>query len=1352
MTDIFTLGIKADTTDIDRGADRLDDFAGSADKAETKTKQLREGVNSAGKAVVAFGAVAAAAMGAVTIAAGETAMEITNLARVSGLSATEFQKAAFAVKTYGIEQDKLADIFKDTQDKVGDFLAEGGGELAQFFTEIAPKVGVTAAEFRNLNGKDALQLYVSTLEKANLSQSEMVTHMERIASDSTLLQPLLANNGREFERMGKRAEELGVVLDELDISTLNAMNTTLTELGVQSKATADIIGATFAPFVDDLGQKFLDASISGDTLREGLTETIGVGVRVAGVFADAGRVFEIFGKAIGATAFTLVESFNTMDQRLDGFANGFALTFANIQLDLVKWVNEQDALLADWSSSVVNAADVFDLFDDVTIQPQPLDTSLLQAEVDALTSAGQEIEDSLVTSNKNIENAWQDVRNLMMEELPSAGMTKWFDEIEKVVGAQRKLQKEVKKTGKITKVVTTESAEGEQKANDAKTKGQISSFKEILGFAMSTQDEQSKGRENLHKVEMAFTALETTMALEKAAANALTAITTQGQGDPYTAFARIAAMGAIMGGLGVFSGNAGGGGSVAPSTPGTGTVLGDTDAVSESLTASSDRFEDLQIDQLSELRGIRNALSDVNAGISLLARDLTVAGGVGKFGGDLSSSAAGDSGIGKLLSGEAFGLDIGGLGGKLVSSLFGKTSQKVIDSGIQFIGQTLGEIMEDGFAAGNTFFDIETTKKKLFGAIKKTKTRTDLGDLDTAFSEGIGQIFTSIGNTVLESAKVLGFETVEIVKRLPPIFESFDPRDFVGKGPGEIREMFQESFETVSVSLEEALDNFQIDLGRISLEGLSGEEIEEQLGAIFSQQADLITEHLVPGISEFQQIGEGLFETLTRVAFEQTLFNDALEVMGISLSGLSNIMQIEIAQTVIDLTGGVERFADLSNTFFSEFFTEAEQFERLSNSVTDAVQGLGLTMFESREDYRAMVEGIDLTTEAGQQMFASLLELAPFMAEYFDQLENIELAPIIAEEERLEEVRDAEAEAAAELAAALAAEEAAAKSLTREINNLVMEMEKAANSAFKGLVASVKAQQTELAEQLDAELSGIQVDFDARRAEVENKTASRVASLNDQISIMGNTVSELSSLSGSISGALGNVTNADRGAAFSELEKALASGNLTGKNLQASIGTVSNIDSGSFGSALDEQRERARTANILGDLGSMTNDQLSAAERTVEMLERQITTVETIGERQIEELDRLQLEAEEAAESRFQAEFDQLQSIIDTAQEELNAVLGIESGVLSIADAQVVFNDRLADLAAAVQVQVDDAMRNNADAENEARVAAEKLQLEQRETNERTAEILTAVAIASAKTAKVLSNWDNDGQPTERTA
>ena len=86
MTDIFTLGIKADTTDIDRGADRLDDFAGSADKAETKTKQLREGVNSAGKAVVAFGAVAAAAMGAVTIAAGETAMEITNLARVSGLS------------------------------------------------------------------------------------------------------------------------------------------------------------------------------------------------------------------------------------------------------------------------------------------------------------------------------------------------------------------------------------------------------------------------------------------------------------------------------------------------------------------------------------------------------------------------------------------------------------------------------------------------------------------------------------------------------------------------------------------------------------------------------------------------------------------------------------------------------------------------------------------------------------------------------------------------------------------------------------------------------------------------------------------------------------------------------------------------------------------------------------------------------------------------------------------------------------------------------------------------------------------------------------------------------------------
>ena len=52
--------------------------------------------------------------------------EMTNLANVAGVGFVEFQKLAAAAKTVGIEKDKMADILKDVNDKMGDFLETGG--------------------------------------------------------------------------------------------------------------------------------------------------------------------------------------------------------------------------------------------------------------------------------------------------------------------------------------------------------------------------------------------------------------------------------------------------------------------------------------------------------------------------------------------------------------------------------------------------------------------------------------------------------------------------------------------------------------------------------------------------------------------------------------------------------------------------------------------------------------------------------------------------------------------------------------------------------------------------------------------------------------------------------------------------------------------------------------------------------------------------------------------------------------------------------------------------------------------------------------------------------------------------
>jgi len=95
-------------------------------------------------------------------------------AEVANAAPEAFQRWAAGARTAGIGQEKLADILKDVNDRVGDFLTTGGGPIADFFEQVAPKVGVTAEAFARLSGPAALQFYVDTL---GLGQQEMTFHL-----------------------------------------------------------------------------------------------------------------------------------------------------------------------------------------------------------------------------------------------------------------------------------------------------------------------------------------------------------------------------------------------------------------------------------------------------------------------------------------------------------------------------------------------------------------------------------------------------------------------------------------------------------------------------------------------------------------------------------------------------------------------------------------------------------------------------------------------------------------------------------------------------------------------------------------------------------------------------------------------------------------------------------------------------------------------------------------------------------------------------------------------------------------------------------------------------------------------
>lgn len=230
---------------------KVSGFTQGMDKAERSSakwrREVQKSMDAAGKAVGAASAIAAGAMAVWVKSSINNAAEIQNLAKVAGASTTEFQKFAAGARTVGIENDKLSDILKDVNDKVGDFLSTGGGELKDFFEQVAPKVGVTAEQFRNLSGPQALGLYVDTLEKAGANQQEMTFFMEAIANDATLLAPLLRNGGKEMRGLADEAQNLGLILSEETIAGAKQFNDDLDLLGRVAGGVGQQIAAELLP-------------------------------------------------------------------------------------------------------------------------------------------------------------------------------------------------------------------------------------------------------------------------------------------------------------------------------------------------------------------------------------------------------------------------------------------------------------------------------------------------------------------------------------------------------------------------------------------------------------------------------------------------------------------------------------------------------------------------------------------------------------------------------------------------------------------------------------------------------------------------------------------------------------------------------------------------------------------------------------------------------------------------------------------------------------------------------------------------------------------------------------------------
>lgn len=271
-TDKLDKAYKAEVRNSKKQGDKIGDSFEKGFDGEKRGRGLmaglasgvRKGAPALKTALKASTALATAGLGiglgfaAVARGAIASTAEMKVLADVAGLSAERFQEVRFAASQYGIEQDKVSDILKDVNDKFGDFFATGAGPLADFFENVAPKVGVMAEDFRDLSSDQALGLYVDTLQRAGVNQQDMAFYMEAVASDATMLIPLFRDNGRELKEFSRQARDAGMILSNEAAQGAQDADQKFNELGATLRSGLVNTIVELAPEIEDLTQRVID--------------------------------------------------------------------------------------------------------------------------------------------------------------------------------------------------------------------------------------------------------------------------------------------------------------------------------------------------------------------------------------------------------------------------------------------------------------------------------------------------------------------------------------------------------------------------------------------------------------------------------------------------------------------------------------------------------------------------------------------------------------------------------------------------------------------------------------------------------------------------------------------------------------------------------------------------------------------------------------------------------------------------------------------------------------------------------------------------------------------------------------
>lgn len=306
------------------------------DVDDASFNEAEQSVQDVTKVMAGLITIAASVATAVTGAAyamvndfANTATEIDQLTKRLNVNAEAFQATAYAAKSFGIEQDQLADGMKELSMRAGEFAQDGKANADAFSA-----IGISQAQAKKY-GNNIEGLFDLVRKKL----SEVKEQGQRQFLADALFGGGLADVGGEFfsqtsaniAALQKQAQESGLVISQETIDMAREYTREMDSLQARIKGLWNIVAANLLPVFTRItrqAKEFFD--LHGEDIVDGLTAAINgliTAIKYLGVAAAIAMPYLIGSAAIASWA-KLIALTNTLTGAFLAMRTGALLAWA----------------------------------------------------------------------------------------------------------------------------------------------------------------------------------------------------------------------------------------------------------------------------------------------------------------------------------------------------------------------------------------------------------------------------------------------------------------------------------------------------------------------------------------------------------------------------------------------------------------------------------------------------------------------------------------------------------------------------------------------------------------------------------------------------------------------------------------------------------------------------------------------------------------------------------------------------------------------------------------------------------------------------------------------------------------